>query len=67
MDNNEIEIKTGDFVQVIVNVWSEDETPTVKNFYEGKVTEIVERAKHCFYVKLEGLDRLIPIDRARTA
>ncbi len=67
MINNEIEIKEGDLVQVIINVWTADEIPTVKNFYEGKVTEIVERAKHCFYVKLEGLDRLIPIDRARTA
>jgi ribosomal protein L21E len=60
---NEFEIKTGDFVQVIVNVWTEDEIPTFKNFYEGKVTEVVERSKNAFYVKLENLDRLIPIDR----
>lgn len=65
MKNNEVEINKGDFVQVIVNVWSADETPTVKNFYEGKVVEVIERAKHCFYVKLEGLDKLIPIDRAQ--
>jgi ribosomal protein L21E len=64
MDNeNEFEIKTGDFVQVIVSAWDENENPTFKNFYEGKVTEVVERAAHCFYVRLENLDRLIPIDR----
>ncbi len=64
MDNeNQLEIKTGDFVQVIVSVWREDETPTFKNYYEGKITEIVERSKDAFYVKLENLDRLIPIDR----
>ena len=60
---NEFEIKTGDFVQVIVNVWTEDEIPTFKNFYEGKVIEVVERAANCLYVRLENLDRLIPIDR----
>lgn len=62
---NEVEVKEGDYVQVVVSVWTESETPSVKNFYEGKVTEVVERAKHCFYVKVAGLDRLIPIDRAR--
>ncbi len=61
------EIKTGDYVQVIVKVWTENEKPTIQNFYQGKVTEVIERAKHCFYVKLEGLDRLIPIDRAKPA
>ena len=66
MKNNQ-EIKTGDRVQVIVSVWNENENPTFKNFYEGKITEIVERAKHCFYVKVENLDRLIPIDRVKIA
>ena len=61
------EIKEGDYVQVIVNVWTSDEIPTIKNFYEGKVVEVVERAKHCMYVRLENLERLIPIDRARMA
>ena len=57
------EIRKGDNVRVIIEVWREDETPSIKNFYEGKITEIVERAQNCFYVKLQGLDRLIPIDR----
>ena len=64
---NEIQINKGDFVQVIINVWNQDEIPTVKNFYEGKVTEVIERAKDRFYLKVSGLNRLIPIDRARTA
>lgn len=57
------EIKKGDFVEVIIKVWTEDENPTFKNFYQGTITEVVERAKDCFYVKIDGLDRLIPIDR----
>ena len=60
---NELEIKVGDHVQVIVSVWNEDETPTFNNFYEGKITEVVERSKNAFYVRLENLDRLIPVDR----
>lgn len=64
---NDIEqgIEVGQYCRVIIEVWKEDETPTIQNFYEGKITEIVERAKNCFYVKLSGLDRLIPIDRAK--
>ena len=62
----EFDIKEGDTVQVIVTVWSENELPTHNNFYAGKITEIVERTKHCFYVKVAGLDKLIPINRVRT-
>lgn len=61
------EIKTGDKVRVIVEVWREDEQPSIRNFYTGKITEIVERTKHCFYVKIQGLDKLIPIDRVTVA
>ncbi|MCD9186732.1 MAG: hypothetical protein LUM44_09880 [Pyrinomonadaceae bacterium] len=61
MTNDEIRI--GDNVSVIVSVWREDETPTIKNFYNGKITEIVERTKNAIYVKVQGLDKLIPIDR----
>jgi ribosomal protein L21E len=57
------QIQKGDKVSVIIEVWREDELPTVSNFYQGKITEIVERTKNCFYVKIENLDRLIPIDR----
>lgn len=60
-------IHIGDNVSVIVNVWREDEHPTTASFYQGKVTEIIQRTKYSFYVKLAGLDRLIPLDRARLA
>jgi hypothetical protein len=66
MDNNtenNLRIQVGDVCQVIVKVWREDELPLVSNFYEGKITEITERSKHAFYVKIEGLDRIIPVDR----
>lgn len=56
-------VNVGDFVEVIVKVWTEDENPTIKNFYQGKITEVVERSVNCFYVKIDGLDRLIPVDR----
>lgn len=61
--NKELNIEIGDTCRVIVSVWKEDEQPTYKNFYEGKITEIVERSKDCFYIKMHGLDRIIPIDR----
>ena len=57
-------IEIGDRVEVIIRVWNQDEQPTAENFYTGLVTEIIERAKNCFYVKIDGLDRIIPIDRA---
>lgn len=59
----EIDVRIGDKVCVIVEVWREDENPTYKNFYRGNVTEIIKRATHSFYVRVSGLDRLIPIDR----
>jgi ribosomal protein L21E len=58
------EIQRGDNVRVIVEVWKEDELPTCENFYQGKVLDVIERSAHCFYLQIEGLDRLIPIDRA---
>jgi len=51
------EVKKGDVV--------DDETPTIRNFYTGKIVEIVERAEHCFYVRIAKLDRLVPIDRVK--
>lgn len=60
------EVRKGDTVKVIIEVWRGDETPTIRNFYTGKIVEIVERAEHCFYVRIAKLDRLIPIDRVNT-
>ena len=60
----ENEIQVGDTVNVIIQVWREDETPSIENFYTGKITEIFERTKFNFYVRLEGLnDFIVPIDR----
>ncbi len=63
----EIEVKKGDVVKVIVEVWSEGEIPSYRNFYAGKIVEIVEHTENCFYVKISGLNRLIPIDKVRGA
>ena len=62
MDNNAT-IEVGNTCQVIIKVWREDELPTFKNYYEGKITEVIERSKNSFYVRLENLDYLIPVDR----
>lgn len=66
MQNTENKIKTGQTVTAIF-AWREDETPTAKNFFTGKVLEVVERSKYALYVRLEGLDRLMPIDRVKLA
>ena len=60
---NQNTINIGDQVTVIISVWNETENPTFQNFISGKVTEVVERTKHCFYVKLDTIEKLIPIDR----
>jgi hypothetical protein len=64
-DNKQIQV--GDNVSVIVQVWREDETPTQASFYSGKITEIFERSRHALYVRVKGLDKLIPLDRVRLA
>lgn len=60
---NKFEVNEGDNVSVVIEVRKNDST-AFRNSYEGKVTEVVERAKDCSYVKIEGLnDRLIAIDK----
>lgn len=62
------QLKVGDTVQAIVSVWKEDENPTERNFFTGKVTQIIKRSKYAVYVRLQGLnDRIIPIDRVSIA
>jgi hypothetical protein len=63
----EVEVKKGDVVKVIVEVWSEGEIPAYRNLYAGKIVEIVEGTENCFYVRILGLDRLIPIDKVSRA
>lgn len=65
MVNNQ-EIKTGQTVTAIF-AWREDEHPTEENFFTGKVLEVIERTKNCFYVRIQGLNQLMPIDRVSAA
>ena len=65
MTNNQ-PINEGDKVTVVFP-WCEDEQPTAKNFFTGKVLQIVERTKHSFYVRVQGLNNLVPIDRVSAA
>lgn len=60
------QIKAGQVVTAIF-AWREDEQPTAKNFFTGKVLQVVERARNCFYLRIQGLDRLVPMDRVRLA
>ena len=60
------QIKVGQTVTAVF-AWREDEQPTAKNFFTGKVTEVIERSKHAFYVKISGLNKLVPFDRVEVA
>ena len=62
----EKQIKVGDEVTAVF-AWREDEQPTAKNFFTGKVTQIIERSKYAVYVRLAGVENLIPIDRVQAA
>lgn len=57
-------VKIGQKVRVIVEVWTENETPTARNFHEGIVKEVIKRSEHSLYLQVSGLDKLIPLDRA---
>ncbi|MDQ3636085.1 MAG: hypothetical protein M3405_16515 [Acidobacteriota bacterium] len=58
-------VEVGQKVRVIVEVWTEYENPTAQNFYTGTITEIIKRSANSFYLRVSGLDKLIPIDRAK--
>ena len=58
------EIKKGQTVTVTF-AWKEDEKPTAANFFTGKVLEVIERTKYAFYVRVEGLNNIVPVDRVR--
>lgn len=53
----------GTTVRAIVWAWSETENPTSENFHTSRILEFVKRGKHSVYVRMEGLTKLIPIDR----
>jgi len=60
------EIKKGDTVNVTI-AWREDEQPTAKNFFTGKVLEVIQRTKYAIYVRVEGLKNIVPADRVKLA
>lgn len=62
----ENQIQVGQTVTAVF-AWREDEYPTAKNFFTGKVLEVVERTKYAVYVRIQGLERLMPIDRVKLA
>ncbi|MCU0239230.1 MAG: hypothetical protein MUC29_07295 [Pyrinomonadaceae bacterium] len=60
-------IKVGNIVRAIVWVWREDERPTDENFFTGRVKQVISKSRFVQYVKIEGLDKLIPMDRVKLA
>lgn len=58
------QIKVGQTVRATF-AWTENEQPTARNFFTGKVTQIVERSAHAVYVRLQGLERIVPLDRVQ--
>lgn len=60
-------IKVGDIVHATF-AWREDETPTDKNFFTGKVKLIIRKRPNIVYFELENLDnKQIPADRVKLA
>lgn len=57
-------IKVGDTVQATF-AWREDEQPSEKNFFTGKVTNIIRKGRGIVYVQLEKLERAMPEDRCK--
>jgi len=58
-------IKVGDVVNAIVWAWSEDETPTEKHFFTGKVKQLIRKGRGIVYVQIENLPKQVPADRVR--
>ena len=58
----QLEVKTGDIVKVVIEVRKAEEAPTIYNFYQGEIVEIIADKENCYYVRIAELDRLIPIN-----
>ena len=63
---NKTQIKAGDTVQAVF-AWKEDETPSDKNFFSGKVTRVIRKRGGILYFELEKLANPVPEDRVRLA
>ena len=61
-----VEIKKGDKIHVTF-AWTENEQPSDKNFFSGKVLNVIRRAENIVYFEIEGLQNLVPADRAMLA
>ncbi len=56
------QVKKGEIVKVIIEGGRENEVPIYRHFYTGKIVEVLECRKNCSYVRISGLDKLIPIE-----
>jgi hypothetical protein len=59
-------IKVGDTVNAVF-AWREDEQPTDKNFFTGKVVSIIRKRPGIVYFELERLQNPVPADRVTKA
>lgn len=55
-------VKVGDQINVVF-AWREDETPSEKNFFTGKVVSIIRKRPGIVYFEIEGLKQPVPSDR----
>lgn len=60
------QIKKGDIVTAIF-AWREDEHPTEKNFFTGKVKNVIRKRSGAVYFELEKLANPVPEDRVSLA
>lgn len=59
-------IKVGDTVNVVF-AWREDENPSDKNFFTGKVKSIIRKGRGIVYFEFEKLSNPVPSDRVKLA
>lgn len=59
-------IKVGDTVNVVF-AWREDENPSDKNFFTGKVKSIIRKRGGFVYFEFEKLANPVPSDRVTKA
>jgi hypothetical protein len=63
---NTTKIKVGDTVNVVF-AWKEDENPSDKNFFTGKVKSIIRKGRGVVYFEFERLQKPVPSDRVTKA
>jgi hypothetical protein len=63
---NQTTIKKGDTVTATF-AWRENEQPTDKNFFTGKVKNVIRKRGGIIYFELEKLSNPVPSDRVQLA